>query len=894
MVFSYKRSRQPEESSLTRIMCCTDEERKRYNEQLLSIVQTHVAPSFARNEKTGDWYAAYNKPGAVVDWLKHVVPKEDWILVLDSDMYLRKPFYPQFFNASKGWCASADYTYMIGVNNDLAVRHIPEIEPRQDELAGPRGRRGDQVGGFFFMHREDLQRVAPLWLKYTEDVREDPEAWRLSGDQYVEKGGKPWISEMYGYAFGAAKANVWHKWDKKTMMYPTYRPTDWQSVGMAFSFKMSGQPGSVIRVMCCSEEDRKRYNKGLLTMVDTWVAPDMSRSPRNGDRYAAYNKPEAVLDWLDYNKPKHDYVLVLDSDMILRRPFLVEVMGPRKGLAVGARYTYMIGVNNELALRHIPHVAPRNDTLAGPYGRRADQVGGFFFIHKDDLKAMSHDWLKFSEDVRMDDQAYRLSGDVYAIHPGDRPWISEMYGYAFGAANHDVWHKWDTFSMIYPGYDPREGIPKLMHYGLLFEVGKNYSFDKHWHYDFDVTKCPPWDLSDPKRRTMGIFPEPPRPSALKKVMPKPGDVSNWEDFIGYYRDLLAIETLSTLNAAFCDYHISHCPPSEQLVSVCREVFSLYNEAREFVKEAEARYDCQDFHPKCTEWAASGECKKNLNYMTENCRKSCDACSHVEKFFPETTTKDLEDKLAKMSKELQPLAEDPDQQKGSSGSVPKEDSRPVVIPKQDQPVVVVPRNTKEESASPPISPPPSSPPPSPPPNSPPPSPPPKSPPPSPPPKSPPSSPPPVVAKSPAQSQQKSQKQLMVRCYRLSLPIDEVKECVKAAKEGVEYEPKKAAGAKTSAGAVESDSSTASPTAAAPKTDRVVQRDLEDLTLTQKEGNKGKEPVIDVASSPSIHRLLGRLNTWQLLLLWLLVVLAFLAIVPRLARLRRRARSGMRTE
>lgn len=50
----------------------------------------------------------------MVDWLKHVDPKEDWILVLDSDMYLRKPFYPQFFNATPGWCISADYTYMIG------------------------------------------------------------------------------------------------------------------------------------------------------------------------------------------------------------------------------------------------------------------------------------------------------------------------------------------------------------------------------------------------------------------------------------------------------------------------------------------------------------------------------------------------------------------------------------------------------------------------------------------------------------------------------------------------------------------------------------------------------------------------------------------------------------
>ncbi|GFR43751.1 hypothetical protein Agub_g4863 [Astrephomene gubernaculifera] len=657
MVFSYKRSRQPLDSTLTRIMCCTEEERKRYNEQLLSIVETHVAHSFARNERTNDYYAAYNKPGAVVDWLQHVKPKEDWILVLDSDMYLRKPFYPQFFNATRGWCVSADYTYMIGVNNDLAVRHIPEIEPRNDVLAGPRGRRGDQVGGFFFMHRDDLSRVAPLWLKYTEDVREDPEAWRLSGDQYVEKGGKPWISEMYGYAFGAAKANVWHKWDKRTMMYPTYRPT--------------------------------------------------------------------------------------------------------------------------------------------------------------------------------------------------------------------------------------EGIPKLMHYGLLFEVGKNYSFDKHWHYDFDVTKCPPWDLTDPKRRRHGIFPEPPRPSTLKKpqVFSKPSDVVPMEDFLSYYRDLLAIETLATLNAGFCDYHLSHCPPSEQLVSVCKEVFSYYNEAREYIKEAESRYDCQDFHPKCKEWTGEGECDKNIAYMTENCRKSCNRCKAQELYFPETTTKELEEKLAKMAKELQPLSEDPDQQKGATGTAPKTSS-PAIIPKHEQPVVVVPRNTEpEKKASPPPSPPPPSPPP---PNSP-----------------PPESPSPSPSPPPPSQKKATQKQLMIRCYRLALPLDEVKDCVKAAKEGVSYEPKKVtAPANTHSEAhlaVESDSSTTRASVVEPssttntKTERVVSRDLEDLSIAQHADKKAKAPVVDAAAVGfSVRAFLGRLTTWQALLLWVVVLVAILAIVPRVSRLRRRARSGMRTE
>lgn len=60
-------------------------------------------------------------------------------------MYLRKPFHPQSFNAEQGWAVSADYTYMIGVTNELAVRHIPEVAPRNDTLAGPWGRRGDQV-----------------------------------------------------------------------------------------------------------------------------------------------------------------------------------------------------------------------------------------------------------------------------------------------------------------------------------------------------------------------------------------------------------------------------------------------------------------------------------------------------------------------------------------------------------------------------------------------------------------------------------------------------------------------------------------------------------------------------------------------------------------------------
>ena len=32
-----------------------------------------------------------------------------------------------------------------------------------------------QVGGFILMEKSDLKRMSPLWLKYSEDVRADPD-----------------------------------------------------------------------------------------------------------------------------------------------------------------------------------------------------------------------------------------------------------------------------------------------------------------------------------------------------------------------------------------------------------------------------------------------------------------------------------------------------------------------------------------------------------------------------------------------------------------------------------------------------------------------------------------------------------------------------------------------
>ncbi|CAI5459180.1 unnamed protein product, partial [Closterium sp. Yama58-4] len=100
--------------------------------------------------------------------------------------------------------------YLIGCDNILAKLHTkhPELCPK--------------VGGFIVMHIDDLRRFAPLWLNKTEEVRADKAhyARNITGDVYSSG----WISEMYGYSFGTADANLHHVVIDNIMLYPGYPP----------------------------------------------------------------------------------------------------------------------------------------------------------------------------------------------------------------------------------------------------------------------------------------------------------------------------------------------------------------------------------------------------------------------------------------------------------------------------------------------------------------------------------------------------------------------------------------------------------------------------------------------------------------------------------------------
>lgn len=53
---------------------------------------------------------------------------------------------------------------------------------------------------------------------------------------------------------------------------------DWQTVAAAFAWRQSGQPGSVIRVANCNEQDTKNYDKRMLDYVQTHMAKQVRGS----------------------------------------------------------------------------------------------------------------------------------------------------------------------------------------------------------------------------------------------------------------------------------------------------------------------------------------------------------------------------------------------------------------------------------------------------------------------------------------------------------------------------------------------------------------------------------------------------------------------------------------
>jgi hypothetical protein len=148
--------------------------------------RTFRAESFSPHPISGDEYPPYNKPRALQAWLQEAPPAEDALLLLDPDCVFISPLAA---SVPRGMPIAQPMDYLDPARDaTLTRRHC-----RKPELA-------QGVGIPILIHREDMVELAPLWLKRTEEIRDDRKSRELAG----------WVAEMWGYIFAAADLGLLH------------------------------------------------------------------------------------------------------------------------------------------------------------------------------------------------------------------------------------------------------------------------------------------------------------------------------------------------------------------------------------------------------------------------------------------------------------------------------------------------------------------------------------------------------------------------------------------------------------------------------------------------------------------------------------------------------------
>ena len=265
---------------------------------------------------------------------------------------------------------------------------------------------------------------------------------------------------------------------------------DYKSIGAFWSHNVSGMPGGITRLLACDESQMKSYrgmnigptfvhiNHGHMRQQRD-LLPGETKHPhgsRQTDSSPSYNKPGSIMHWIqESEEAKHvDYVLYIDADMLIRRPMDPIALGVKPGVVVSEHVGYLdVGIKNGLPAMFLPpefveyagadlHV----HTTPPAEGLRVSAGGWYHFFHVDDIRAISHRWLHYCKEMRLNPQKYWkivdpdtglpsgadhdiLTGDAY-VGRNQAPWISEMYGYVFAAAEHKLRHILTEGVVVYP------------------------------------------------------------------------------------------------------------------------------------------------------------------------------------------------------------------------------------------------------------------------------------------------------------------------------------------------------------------------------------------------------------------------------------------------------------
>ncbi len=154
-----------------------------------------------------DAYVPYNKITSVMQWIqaKHAeLPADQIVVIMDVDVVLLEDISYFAMNVKKGQpLGTKGFMSFTGEDTpmDRMIKRYCKGCDAADPLAVP-----------YFIHKDDLLKLAPRWLQKAREIRADTVPWGLVRDWRADKAVQlGWTAEQWAYLLAAAELGLRHE-----------------------------------------------------------------------------------------------------------------------------------------------------------------------------------------------------------------------------------------------------------------------------------------------------------------------------------------------------------------------------------------------------------------------------------------------------------------------------------------------------------------------------------------------------------------------------------------------------------------------------------------------------------------------------------------------------------